>query len=133
MQTTDFKKKRPLAIFIGYFKNHKGLFFVDILCACLIAAVDLAFPLITRSALYDMLPGKLYATFFTVVVILVVVAAVVGASVVGLAVVSAGAVSVGAVAVLSSVATVVVSCEVTVVAAVVTVVASDESAGGVCG
>ncbi len=66
MTTKDFQKKRPLIIFLQYFKNHKKLFAIDILCACLIAGVDLAFPLITRSALYDMLPGKMYKTFFIV-------------------------------------------------------------------
>jgi ATP-binding cassette subfamily B protein len=66
MTREDFKKKSPLVIFLNYFKNHKGLFAVDILCAVGIAAVDLAFPLVTRSALYDMLPNQLYKTFFTV-------------------------------------------------------------------
>ena len=45
---------------------------MDILCAVLIAGVDLAFPLVTRSALYDMLPGKMYRTFFIVMAIVVV-------------------------------------------------------------
>ena len=66
MTTKDFQKKRPLVIFLSYFGNHKGLFAVDMLCACLIAGVDLAFPLVTRSALYDMLPGQMYKTFFVV-------------------------------------------------------------------
>ena len=72
MNTRDFKTRSRIVIFLSYFKNHKKLFAVDILCACLIAAIDLVFPLITRSALYDMLPGKLYRTFF------IVMAAVVG-------------------------------------------------------
>ena len=59
MNAKDFQKKSPLFIFLRYFKNHKKLFAIDILCAVLIAGVDLAFPLITRSALYDMLPGKM--------------------------------------------------------------------------
>ncbi|MBR5023117.1 MAG: ABC transporter ATP-binding protein [Oscillospiraceae bacterium] len=66
MTTKDYQRKRPLSIFLSYFKNHKKLFLVDVLCACLIAGVDLAFPLITRSALYDMLPGQMYKTFFIV-------------------------------------------------------------------
>ena len=66
MKTKDFKNRSPIVIFLSYFKNHKKLFAVDILCACLIASIDLVFPLITRSALYDMLPGKLYRTFFIV-------------------------------------------------------------------
>ncbi len=66
MTTKDYQRKRPLAIFLSYFGNHKKLFLVDVLCACLIAGVDLLFPLITRAALYDMLPGKMYKTFFIV-------------------------------------------------------------------
>ena len=72
MTTKDYQNKRPLAIFLRYFANHKGLFAVDILCAVLIAAVDLVFPLVTRSALYDMLPNQMYSTFFTVMIVMVV-------------------------------------------------------------
>lgn len=68
MTTKDYQRKSPLAIFLRYFGNHKKLFAVDVLCACLIAAIDLMFPLVTRSALYDMLPGQMYKTFFTVMV-----------------------------------------------------------------
>lgn len=71
MTTKEYQKKRPLAIFLSYFKRHKGLFAIDILCATLIAAIDLAFPLVTRSALYEMLPNQLYRTFFTVMVAVV--------------------------------------------------------------
>ena len=71
MTTKDFKNRSPIVIFLSYFKNHKKLFAIDILCACLIAAIDLTFPLITRSALYDMLPGKMYRTFFIIMVAVV--------------------------------------------------------------
>ena len=71
MTTIDYQKKRPIAIFLRYFSNHKGLFAVDILCAVLIAAVDLLFPLVTRAALYDMLPGQMYRTFFIVMGVMV--------------------------------------------------------------
>ena len=66
MTIKDFQKKSPLMIFLNYFKNHKKLFAIDVSCAVGIAAIDLAFPLVTRSALYDMLPNQLYRTFFTV-------------------------------------------------------------------
>ena len=72
MNPVDFRRKSPLRIFISYFKNHLGLFLVDVLCALLIAAIDLTFPLVTRSALYEMLPDRLYATFFTVMGAMVV-------------------------------------------------------------
>ena len=71
MSTEDYRRKNPLAIFLKYFKNHKGLFAVDILCATLIAAIDLIFPLVTRNALYNMLPEKLYRTFFIVMAAMV--------------------------------------------------------------
>ena len=64
MTTQDYQRKSPLSIFLHYFGNHKGLFAVDLLCAVGIAAIDLAFPLITRKALYDLLPNQLYRTFF---------------------------------------------------------------------
>ncbi len=67
MTANDYRKKSPLAIFLGYFKNHKKLFAIDVTCAVLIAAIDLTFPLITRTALYDLLPGQLWATFFAVI------------------------------------------------------------------
>ena len=66
MTTKDFQKKRPLRIFLSYFKRHKGLFAIDVLCAVLIAAIDLAFPLVTRHALNEMLPNQMYRLFFIV-------------------------------------------------------------------
>ena len=71
MTTKDYREKSPIAIFLSYFANHKGLFAVDILCAVLIAAIDLMFPLVTRNALYEMLPGQMYRTFFTVMIVVV--------------------------------------------------------------
>ena len=72
MKERDFKNRSPLVIFLSYFKNHKGLFAVDLFCACLIAAIDLIFPLVTRTALYDLLPNNLYGTFFTIMAVLLV-------------------------------------------------------------
>ena len=72
MTTKEFQRKRPLAIFLSYFKNHKGLFAVDMLCALAIAGIDLMFPLVTRSALYDMLPNQMYKTFFVVMAVVIV-------------------------------------------------------------
>ena len=70
MTTKDYQNTRPIFIFLKYFSNHKRLFFIDILCAVLIAAVDLLFPLVTRTALYDMLPGQMYRTFFVVMAVM---------------------------------------------------------------
>ena len=66
MTTQDYQRKSPLSIFLHYFGNHKGLFAIDLSCAVGIAAIDLAFPLVTRKALYDLLPNQLYRTFFLI-------------------------------------------------------------------
>ena len=71
MTTKDYQEKSPIVIFLSYFTNHKGLFAADILCAFLIAGIDLMFPLVTRNALYEMLPGQMYRTFFTVMIVVV--------------------------------------------------------------
>ena len=71
MKPKDFKNRSPLAIFISYFANHKRLFAIDVLCACGIAAIDLTFPLVTRTALYTWLPGEVYRTFFVVMLAMV--------------------------------------------------------------
>lgn len=58
-----------MRIFVSYFGTHKKLFILDMSCAFLVAAIDVAFPLVSRFAMYELLPGKLYQTFFTVMTI----------------------------------------------------------------
>ena len=41
---------------------------MDMFCAILVAVVDLAFPLISRTAMYDLLPGNKYRAFFIIMV-----------------------------------------------------------------
>ena len=53
----------------SYFKPHMKIFMADMFCAFLVAAVDLAFPLISRRAMYDLLPEKKYQAFFAVMAI----------------------------------------------------------------
>ena len=72
MTTKDYQKKSPIAIFLRYFGKHKKLFAIDVFCAVCIAAIDLMFPLVTRHALNELLPNRMYQTFF------VIMAAVVG-------------------------------------------------------
>ena len=66
MTTKDYQTRRPLRIFLSYFRPHRGLFLLDISCAFLIAVIDLAFPLISRTAMYHWLPEKQFSIFFTV-------------------------------------------------------------------
>ena len=58
--------KSLFKIFISYFPAHKNLFILDMCCAFLVGAIDVAFPLISRYVMYDLLPDKAYRAFFTV-------------------------------------------------------------------
>lgn len=55
-----------IKLLLKYFKPHKKIFLADMFCAVLVAAVDLAFPLISRNAMYSMLPEKKYRAFFII-------------------------------------------------------------------
>lgn len=66
MTLKDYQTKNPVRIFLSYFKPHRKLFALDVCCAMTVAAIDLAFPLISRTALYEWLPAKAYQTFFLV-------------------------------------------------------------------
>lgn len=56
----------------SYFKPHLKIFLADMFCAILVACVDLAFPLVSRRAMYDMLPEKRYTVFFVVMAIIAI-------------------------------------------------------------
>lgn len=66
MTTRDFQTRKPLSILLSYFKPHRGLFILDLVCATIVALIDLAFPLVTRKSMYDLLPNQQYQTFFLV-------------------------------------------------------------------
>lgn len=65
----DFSKSL-FRIFISYFGAHRKLFLLDMSCAFMVAVIDIAFPLVSRFAMYELLPGKLYRAFFTVMIIM---------------------------------------------------------------
>ena len=71
MTTKDYQTRSPLRIFLSYFKPHRRLFALDMTCAFLIAVIDLAFPLVSRQAMYTWLPEKRFTVFFTVMAIVV--------------------------------------------------------------
>ena len=66
MTTREFQKKQPLSILFAYFKPHRGLFALDLVCATIVALIDLAFPMVTRKSMYDLLPQQQYHAFFVV-------------------------------------------------------------------
>ena len=70
MTTGDFQRKRPLGIFLSYFRPHMGLFLLDMACALGIALIDLAFPYVSRMCMYDLIPESRYQAFFAVIAVL---------------------------------------------------------------
>jgi ATP-binding cassette subfamily B protein len=59
----DFHKS-PLRVFLSYYRPHRKLFFLDMVCALVACFADLAFPYATRYSLNTILPNGLYKTFF---------------------------------------------------------------------
>ena len=66
MTAKDYQTRSALRIFISYFKPHWKLFALDMACALGISVIDLAFPLVSRAAMYEWLPDKEYGIFFAV-------------------------------------------------------------------
>ena len=62
---------KPLKIFMAYVLAHRGLFAIDMVCALAVAAIDLVFPWVSRTAMNTLLPQKLFTTFFVVMAIMV--------------------------------------------------------------
>ena len=66
---TDFSR-RPLWIFLSYFRPHWKPFLLDMACAVSVSAIDLIFPFVSRSAMQHLLPQRLFGAFFAVVAIM---------------------------------------------------------------
>lgn len=62
--------EKPLKIFLNYYKPHLHLFILDMFCAVLIAAIDVAFPMITRFSLNTLITNKRFYDFALVVIFL---------------------------------------------------------------
>ena len=71
MTTKDYQRKTTMQIFLHFFKPHMGLFILDMVCALIVSLVDLAYPLISRWAMYELLPQSAFQTFFTVMAVVV--------------------------------------------------------------
>ena len=71
MTTRGFQQKNTLSIFLSYFRPHRALFALDLICATAVSVIDLAFPLVTRRSMYDLLPQQQYRAFFTVMAVMI--------------------------------------------------------------
>ena len=64
MTTEQYRSKSGFSIFLSFFKPHRGLFFLDMVCALIVALVDLAYPILSRYAMRTLLPQNAFGTFF---------------------------------------------------------------------
>ena len=71
MTKHDLQRKNPLAILLHYFKPHRALFALDLVCATVVSLIDVAFPLVTRKSMYELLPDRQYRMFFTVMAVMI--------------------------------------------------------------
>ena len=62
---------KPIKSFLAYIYRHRKLFYIDIACALLVAAIDLVFPYVSRAAMRRYLPEGRYTVFFLVMGIMV--------------------------------------------------------------
>ena len=68
---TEKRKKSGLYEFFAYFKPHMRLFLMDMACATLASVIDLTFPYVSRMSMTELLPNKLFTTFFVVIAIII--------------------------------------------------------------
>lgn len=66
MKKHDYTKNK-IIIFASFYKDHRGIFFLDLICALFMAAIDLVFPMASRYALNYLLPESMYSLFFILV------------------------------------------------------------------
>ena len=71
MTPERMKKSGYLRIFASYYRPHWKIFAMDMACALCISLIDLAFPFVSRFAMGELLPGKLFQAFFLVMAALV--------------------------------------------------------------
>ena len=64
--------RRPLAVFLSYFRPHWKPFLIDMLCATAVAVIDLIFPIVSRTSMQRLLPEKLFTTFFIVMGVILI-------------------------------------------------------------
>ena len=57
----------PFRVFMSFFRPHMGLFILDMACAITASVIDLVFPYVSRLSMTELLPNRLFETFFIVI------------------------------------------------------------------
>jgi ATP-binding cassette subfamily B protein len=64
------RDKALIKRFASYYKPHRRLFAIDMVCAFIIAGIDLAFPMLSKIGLSDYLPKLDFRGFFIIILIM---------------------------------------------------------------
>ena len=71
-KNAEFFNQKSWKIFLSYYKPHWKIFALDILCAVLIALIDIIFPMVSKYTIDSIIPNKnlkLFLIFFIFLVI----------------------------------------------------------------
>lgn len=66
------KNHSYIRVFVSYYRPHWKLFFLDMICALCICVIDLIFPVVSRYSMQQLLPDKLFFTFFLIMSVLII-------------------------------------------------------------
>ncbi|MDO4567676.1 MAG: ABC transporter ATP-binding protein [Clostridia bacterium] len=62
------KKMSKLGRFVSYYRPHLGIFTLDMVCALIISAIDVAYPWLSQYALDELLPKGEYSVFMWLII-----------------------------------------------------------------
>lgn len=62
--------QNPVKTFLSYYKPHLALFIADLFCAVIIAAIDIAFPMLTKYILDSLIPSQNLRNFLILISVL---------------------------------------------------------------
>lgn len=60
---SSFYNSNPLKIFFSYYRPHLKYFVLDMICATLIALIDISFPVVTKYAIDSIIPNQNFKFF----------------------------------------------------------------------
>lgn len=63
--------KNKISIFASFYRGHMGMFLLDLFCALMMSAIDLAYPMLSRYALNTLIPQNMVSFFFILIASLV--------------------------------------------------------------
>ena len=72
-KNAEFFNQKSWKIFLSYYKPHWKIFALDILCAVLIALIDIIFPMVSKYTIDSIIPNKNLKLFLILIISLVIV------------------------------------------------------------